>query len=276
MVGDHDFSKPCLDKLKRAHDQLHGITVESERILSALTLEAKNYISPDRLSYEVKIEKCGDGKGFSGLSLLVGECVHNMRSSLDNLVYALARLQEDPPSNPRKLSFPVYTEKSSFEGRAKPALAKLLSGDALRIIEALQPFQRDSEPGGSGENDLLYAISEINNSDKHRLPISALVNIPELNHVAVMDFGSAELAALNVPPDYSMFSGAAKVGTVLMSGRFKTPVVSMSGNFLLKVELIIDINGRAVGLLDLISKSHFYVSNVVSLFLPQFKSPTSI
>jgi len=275
MLVVHEFANPFLDRLKRAEKQLQAIGLESERILSTLNLKAENCISPDRLSYEVKVSECGDRQDFSALSMLVGECAHNIRSSLDNLVFALARLQEDPPSKPKRLSFPVYTNRSDFEGRVKPVLTELIEGDALSIIEALQPFQRSNEPGGSAENDLLYALSEINNSDKHRMPINAVVNIPEASHVALAYFGSDELASMNVPPDYSMFAGPAKIGTVLMSGRFKTPVVSMSGNFLLKVELSLDINGRSVGLIDTMSKSHLYASNVISLFLGKFSHSIS-
>lgn len=269
----HEFANPFIERLKRAEKQLQAIYLESERVLSALNLKAENYISPDRLSYEVKISECCDREDLSVLSMLVGECAHNIRSSLDNLVFALARLQEDPPSKPKRLSFPVYTNRSDFESRAKPVLSQLIEGDALSIIEALQPFQRSNEPGGSAENDLLYAISEINNSDKHRMPINAVVNIPEISHMALTYFGSAELASMNVPPNYCMFAGPAEIGTVLMSGRFKTPVVSMSGNFVLKVELSFDINGRSVGLIDTLSKSHLYVSNVISLFLGKFSLP---
>lgn len=270
MFVDHEFSNPFIDRMQRAEGQLKTIVAESERILSELSITAENFISEDRLSYEVKITECGGGQDFKSLSFLVGECAHNMRSALDNLVYALARLQDNPPRHPQKLCFPICTDIARF-GDAKKTLTSMIRSDDLAIIEHLQPCQRVSQPGGGVEVDPLYVLSAINNFDKHRIPISVNVHIPESNHVALTFFGSDELAKLNEPPDFNMFCGGAKVGTVLMSGRFKTPVVSMSGVIQLKAELVLDVNGMPYGLVGLMTNAHIYVSSVMKLFEKRFE-----
>src|SRR5277367_3896862 len=62
----------------------------------------------------VKIEKPAP---IDRWSLIASDCVHNLRSALNHLVYALAikNTGTNPPPNSRSLQFPIADSKVAFE-----------------------------------------------------------------------------------------------------------------------------------------------------------------
>jgi hypothetical protein len=75
------------------------------------------------------------------LSLIAGDCLHNARSCLDHLVYALweAHGGPIPPSLERRPSFPIYLNKKEYEERAPSQIEGVHPG-AQDTIEGLQPY----------------------------------------------------------------------------------------------------------------------------------------
>jgi hypothetical protein len=90
------------------------------------------------------------------ISVLIGETVQNLRSTLDYLVYALAWI--DSHMFQRNTQFPVYRSKDQFN---KKALAKLtgLSEKHRARIKELQPFNGC---------DWAATLASLSNFDKHR------------------------------------------------------------------------------------------------------------
>jgi hypothetical protein len=86
----------------------------------------------------------------------VGEILHNLRSPLDQILSAIA-LQSQKTSG--GVAFPFGRTKIDFE--AAVLKQKKLPSDAIRMIEALQPYM-------AGGNALLAAIHYLNTPDKHR------------------------------------------------------------------------------------------------------------
>jgi hypothetical protein len=110
-------------------------------------------------------------------SVLAGDCVHNMRSSLDHLAWQLAIVSGGNPG--RECQFPIFTNKDEFEhGRLLPGgrrgragrsmIREGKSSDAVRLIEDVQPYKYGM-PAWSG----LAMIETLSNIDKHRLLIKA-------------------------------------------------------------------------------------------------------
>lgn len=101
----------------------------------------------------------------------IGDAVHNLRASLDYLVYELSirRRQGNepksiPPGSPlRQTGFPIFLDKDQFERRGKqgvgPGLALVTQKQAARI-KTLQPFDKPDHP--------LWVVSELDNLRKHR------------------------------------------------------------------------------------------------------------
>lgn len=101
----------------------------------------------------------------SNLPLIVGDCVHNLRSALDHLVYQLAILNGAGPDAASKTAFPIYLKPNVFKNVVNDKVAPFISSTALTEIEALQPYNATDPP----ELDPLWVLSQLDNFDKHRL-----------------------------------------------------------------------------------------------------------
>jgi hypothetical protein len=106
----------------------------------------------------------------TGIGLLIGEIVHNLRSALDHLAWHLV-----PPTRLRKLSvraaeavyFPMArTQKGYWNG-----VNRLLPGttnDQRAFIEQYQPYHR------SAAGRAMRTLRTLSNTDKHRIIVPAL------------------------------------------------------------------------------------------------------
>src|SRR5437667_1155830 len=72
------------------------------------------------------------------LSVIIGEVVHQLRSSLDHLVWQLV-IANDTEKTTNDLEFPVLWESSKYPARARRKI-KGVSSTAAKRIEALQPY----------------------------------------------------------------------------------------------------------------------------------------
>lgn len=99
------------------------------------------------------------------MSTLVGDCVFNMRSALDNLVCGLIRTQT-PTAKCASTRFPIQLEQAGYINDVE--VHQVLAGlppDAVPIIRNLQPFNR---PESTRRLDPLFILNVLNNRDKHR------------------------------------------------------------------------------------------------------------
>jgi hypothetical protein len=101
-------------------------------------------------------------------SLIIGECLHNLRSALDNLVHTLAIRKHGSPlpqTIAKRLQFPIAKDHEGFRG-IKWRIQDIPS-EAQTEIEGLQPYNhRQDDP----TRDPLWILNELSNIDKHRLP----------------------------------------------------------------------------------------------------------
>lgn len=113
------------------------------------------------------------------LPLTIGDCVHNIRSSLDSLAYEIAkqrfRGQWDDRLE-RAPAFPIYTKPKDFEDffKAKKR-GELFDTVVQRAFRQMQPFALDERVGTLDENDpkdyeynALVRLDTLWNIDKHR------------------------------------------------------------------------------------------------------------
>jgi hypothetical protein len=97
------------------------------------------------------------------LGVLLGECVFNMRSALDNLVCGLIRTV-DSHAPCKGTSFPIFSAEEDWEKYWKECL-KGVEPAAQKMIRDLQPcFRMRAAP----KNDPLSMLNVLCNSDKHR------------------------------------------------------------------------------------------------------------
>jgi hypothetical protein len=120
------------------------------------------------------------------LGLLIGDALHNMRSALDALAYALTLASGKPVSDDVRYrsEFPIFGDEDrkgtagvgstrfhNLDGKGNPARGSGLSkiegweAGAQAIVERLQPYHR----GQSFRSDPLWILQELDNVNKHRL-----------------------------------------------------------------------------------------------------------
>lgn len=100
------------------------------------------------------------------LGLIAGDVIHNIRASLDNLLWAFACRHHDPPENPNA-SFPIFkdrTGKNGWDKKGGDLLQSVASSVGLAVTEC-QPFMRS--PNDSSQ-DLLWVLNRLWNDDKHK------------------------------------------------------------------------------------------------------------
>jgi hypothetical protein len=185
---------------------------------------------------------------------------------LDNLAYALARLKQDPPENPKSIAFPIFCDQAEFNRKGRRSISQLPEA-AASLIERLQPFQRNL-PGGIGkaEEDLLLVLQLLNNLDKHQVPAIALLAPQEINFQASTEFQSEADAAENVPPNTEVWGGPLSPGVVLLE--YKTTRPLASGSLDVKGSAIVKLVGLQdpVPLIPLAIGLHMYVDKVAQMF----------
>lgn len=112
----------------------------------------------------------------SPLSLVIGDIIQNIRSSLDHAVYQLGKSSGDQKfaKNSHRSQFPIFGNISNsgkkidgadkFKKNAITDTIKFLSQPAQNIIESVQPFN----DGDNYAEHPLWLLNKLSNLDKHR------------------------------------------------------------------------------------------------------------
>ncbi len=105
------------------------------------------------------------------LPLIIGDCLQNMRTALDHLVWAMA-IAHSGQEPPFKTSFPIYTNRDAFHDRkssGKPTPGsglkriEVLPEAAQALIESFQPYHCRDE-----YDSHLWVLNEFSRIDRHR------------------------------------------------------------------------------------------------------------
>jgi hypothetical protein len=106
------------------------------------------------------------------LGVLIGDCIHCLRSALDHLAYQLALSNTNPLPEAwaKDSSFPIFKTHTRFrggKGNGRGAAYKMagMSRSARASIKRLQPYHRRKHRMLRA----LWQLEELSNIDKHRL-----------------------------------------------------------------------------------------------------------
>jgi hypothetical protein len=108
---------------------------------------------------------------------LVGDALHNLRSSLDHLAQQFYFVGSSTDVVSPDISFPIFEDAARYN----PGIGGKVKGmrqDAIDFIGATKPYR--------GGNDALWRIHKLNVIDKHRL-VLAVHGAPLGTRVDVMD-----------------------------------------------------------------------------------------
>lgn len=105
------------------------------------------------------------------ISLIAADCVHNLRASLDQLVFSLAWSGSAGPLSreaAQRCEFPIYGPRAPKAAELRKRIGSLAPA-AQQVIEALQPHHA----GAEFAEEKLWILDQLWNLDKHRsLPLT--------------------------------------------------------------------------------------------------------
>ncbi len=153
----------------------------AEQHLNLLTLAVTEWIDahPNLIQEETDLET-GDGlvvvdapaaPPADAISLIAADCIHNLRASLDQLVFALAWANTAGPlteKDARRCEFPVYGPRAPKVSDLARRIGAIDPG-AQALIAGFQPYNA----GPQYAEEKLWILDQLWNLDKHRmLPVT--------------------------------------------------------------------------------------------------------
>jgi hypothetical protein len=165
-------------KLNRAEDHLHELNQAVARFVKSNFYDvARDFDRQGRLI--ARVSRADDPP--ADLSILIGECIYNWRSALDQVAYQLALVNLGgplPQDIAESSAFPIFNNgpayrrkrsKGPLKGQPAPTsgLYKIrgCSRGARAAIQRLQPYHRRKNP----DLKALWVLEQLSNIDKHRL-----------------------------------------------------------------------------------------------------------
>lgn len=230
------------------------------RWMSENEIKIRPVIADDRLSWELWLDV--NHPPLDEWGNLFNDCVHATRTMLDHLTWGLATMDARAPERPKSVQFPVARSRKDWKNESRKIAE--LDSRARQAIEEVQPFQREGQSPGP-ERDPLLLLSEFDNVGKHRIILDPGINPQEVAHEASVQFGSAAIAAQEVPPQIVFdLSGIPATGPVL---RWVTqhPIVKIEGGVQLhaQVQVLLD-SERAYGVTSVLGELLHYAGQVTN------------
>ncbi|MFJ2088208.1 hypothetical protein ACIOEW_02975 [Streptomyces sp. NPDC087901] len=254
-----------LGRLARAHQLGADLSANVQAWGDSRSCDAQAVIAPDRLSWELRL-RVAQPPPLAEWGFRFGEAINHLRSTLDNLVVAIARQSGvEDPVRLRALMFPICDAPKDWKSRQK-ALSCLPEWcrDAL---EQLQPLQRPAQ-GGSLEEDLLSILRDLDNTTKHHLQVKPGLAPQSIHHAPAIEFETEEGAAASVPPDTEIVVAPFEDNAVLLRHRTKGRIKSVRGHYSFTAQVqVVLAGGRTFGVTELLAALWEYTHLVMSVVI---------
>jgi hypothetical protein len=152
-----------LAKLDRADEHVEEIHREVARFLYGKPYEAVLDYDAESVAWIVRMRIHREIP--LRIATITGDCVHNLRSALDQLVYALVEKAGGKPT--KRTRFPIFTTQTKWaDGHA--AHTKGLSAPMLAEVDALQPYHGGHKASHPSLHPL-HLLDVYWNWDKHNV-----------------------------------------------------------------------------------------------------------
>ncbi|UVK96066.1 hypothetical protein LOY49_12310 [Pseudomonas atacamensis] len=263
---EHSFLSPVLAKLRRSERQISNISNDLKLAVGHAKIIISSEIKEDRLGYKLVVKGL---QGFSveDIAMQVGECAHNLRSALENMAYALARLKSDPPAAIKQVAFPIFISRQDYEDRWPAGkLERIFQADAIDVITSIQPYGRTGGGDGHPENDPLHLLSNLNNADKHRLPNLVLCAQQKIDFTGTLKYRSEEEAKADGPPNTVFNIDPLVPGMTLLDVTTNHPIVNICGSFNIEGRIMLELDGQYYDVVSYLDMTRSYVVTICNLF----------
>ena len=129
-------------------------------------------------------------------SLIIGDCVHNLRSALDHLIYQAVLINDAVPDH--ETGFPIFSKSDSLP---TGPIRKIqgASEDVRNIINRLNPCK--------GGNDNLCLLHDLDIAEKHKTltviwaEIGDSIKLYRIAEGIMLELASADIGGLVLGPD---------------------------------------------------------------------------
>jgi hypothetical protein len=132
----------CYLKLDRAAEHIDTFDSESEQFLAEKPFAVTPQVNAEGTRCVYWFESTQDPP--PRLSLIIGDCVANLKSALDRFAYQVSVLAGK--NSVTTVQFPIFTSEREFRDpqRGQRMIRDIKHATARTLIEDLQPFQRPS------------------------------------------------------------------------------------------------------------------------------------
>jgi hypothetical protein len=235
------------DKLDGVNAKLARADVHLEAVKSALkdvTHSAPDLVHGelDRRAHVYLFRAQRDSLSPTAVSSVIGDCVHNLRTALDYLVWELVAIAGHAGS--AATEFPIFTDPTRYRAGA-PRKIKGVPPGVEAIFEKLQPFYGpNSDPfhpdWREPTEEPLAMLYELDRWDKHRS-----LNLTEDNISATL-VGFEQLGMI-VPPTPAKLPGRFQRGGILAAAEVSVDHPDVDVYLRAAYDIAFDRGGPAAG-----------------------------
>jgi hypothetical protein len=230
--------RPTTANAKLGRARQHGLELQSRIIgwSSSIELQPVAEISDDRLSWTLRLPSFNPPP-LDEWALILGDGIHNVRSALDVLVWAHIDESAMTDGQKKSISFPIWSDPDDWE-KHSARLLRTVPTDVVQRIHDCQPFQR---PEAERSGDLLPLLADLDNRDKHRLTITPVVQVNQMDFSHSIQFADEGAAARNVPPDVIVHGRSLIPDGLLLSGTTKDSIKQIGGSANVQVQFGVEL-----------------------------------
>jgi hypothetical protein len=185
MSRQPDFTGVWI-KVERAKHHLGDLQARIERLQEDNAYKAIPYDEPDTgdLVYKAKIPN----QPPPYWSVIIGDCVHNLRSSLDLLVCEMVRASDEPVTD--QTGFPIFKSADAFKS-GYIAKVKGAPKAAVDLIKNAKPYK--------GANNPFWRLHQLDIEDKHKLLVpTGVVHQSIVTTLRLDDFSAVDHDATTI------------------------------------------------------------------------------
>jgi hypothetical protein len=197
----------CWAKLNRAQETIAELEKEIARYFlgEPKPVRVEGMHSADNRAYHIMAYETTSPP--IRFSVMAGEVIHHLRSSLDHAVWAAALRKTAVPA--ARIQFPICHKKSDFERALKDGMLRGTGNDTVTVVAALQPFTSPTP-----DDTILAVLGNLDNVDKHRLLV-VTANAANVGHEIVFE----DNPGVHVPKTDVAVTGMSPPGRVLVTAK---------------------------------------------------------
>lgn len=153
-------------KLAWAHHHFEIVDKEITAWLEGNPHELMFECNEQHTKYWLRVRRIGETPDFQRWGLIIGDCVTNLRDTLDHLIVSIASLPTSPnPGKRDRAAFIIRGKAADFISDSRQRLASVPESVRDSVL-SFQPFKRVSNPKIPS---LLGVLAELANGNKHKV-----------------------------------------------------------------------------------------------------------